>query len=103
MDFIDFTGIPYPALPEFLIVEAVLAKYALLGVIPLAIPASIPSFQNPLDHFIKQIGSDYSFVTDMARTVGWIFYLDPGPQPGQSLAYWGPDISKVFPAMQPAL
>ena len=39
MDFIDLTGIPYPALPEFLIVEAILAKYFVLGVIPMAIPA----------------------------------------------------------------
>lgn len=103
MDFLDLTGIPYPALPEFLIVEAVLAKYAVLGVIPLAIPASIPNFQNPLDHFIKQIGTDYRFVTTLARQTGAVFYLDPGPNPGQSMAYWGPDLSKLFGSPQPAL
>jgi hypothetical protein len=32
-----------------------------------------------------------------------VFYLDPGPTPGTSLAYWGPDISKVFGGPQPAL
>jgi hypothetical protein len=103
MDFIDFTGIPYPALPEFVIVEAILAKYAVLGVIPLAIPASIPNIQNPLDHFIKQVGTDYSFVSALARNTGAVFYLDPGPGPGKSLAYWGPDISKLFGGTQPAL
>jgi len=103
MDFLDLTGIPYPALPEFLIVEAVLAKYAVLGVIPLAIPASIPNFQNPLDHFIKQVGTDYRFVTALARLTGAVFYLDPGPKPGQSMAYWGPDLSKLFGGPQPAL
>jgi hypothetical protein len=103
MDFIDFTGIPYPALPEFVIVEAILAKYAVLGVIPLAIPASIPNIQNPLDHFIKQVGTDYGFVSALARNTGAVFYLDPGPGPGKSLAYWGPDLSKLFGGTQPAL
>jgi hypothetical protein len=103
MDFIDLTGIPYPALPEFLIVEAILAKYAVLGVVPLAIPASIPNFQNPLEHFIKQQGTDYRFVTSLAQLTGAVFYLDPGPTPGRSMAYWGPDISKMFGDPQPAL
>lgn len=103
MDFIDFTGIPYPALPEFVIVEAILAKYAVLGVIPLAIPASIPKFENPLHRFVKQDGTDYSYVSTLARNVGAVFYLDPGPKPGRSLAYWGPDISKMFGGPQPAL
>src|SRR5204862_5649430 len=34
MDFIDLTGIPYPALPFFAIVELALAKYLALGVVP---------------------------------------------------------------------
>lgn len=103
MDFIDLTGIPYPALPEFIIVEAILAKYAVLGVVPLALPASIPTFENPLERFIKQQGTDYRFVSTLARNTGAVFYLDPGPRPGKSLAYWGPDISKLFGGPQPAL
>ena len=103
MDFIDLTGIPYPALPEFLIVEAILAKYAVLGVVPLALPASIPNFQNPLEHFVKQQGTDYQYVSALAQQTGAVFYLDPGPRPGMSLAYWGPDISKMFGGPQPAL
>jgi hypothetical protein len=103
MDFIDLTGIPYPALPEFVIVEAILAKYAVLGVTPLALPASLPTFENPLERFIKQQGTDYHFVSILARATGAVFYLDPGPTPGSSLAYWGPDISKMFGGPQPAL
>jgi hypothetical protein len=103
MDFLDLTGVPYPGLPEFLIVEAVLAKYAVLGVIPLAIPASIPNFQNPLEHWVKQVGTDYAFVTGLAALTGAVFYLDPGPTPGKSLAYWGPDLSKLIGGTQSAL
>jgi hypothetical protein len=103
MDFLDLTGVPYPGLPEFLIVEAVLAKYAVLGVIPLAIPASIPNFQNPLEHWVKQTGTDYAFVTGLAALTGAVFYLDPGPTPGKSLAYWGPDLSTLIGGTQSAL
>jgi len=103
MDFIDLTGIPYPALPEFVIVEGILAKYAVLGVVPLALPASIPSFENPLERFVKQNGTDYSYISELASNTGAVFYLDPGPNPGRSLAYWGPDLSKMFGGMQPAL
>jgi hypothetical protein len=103
MDFIDLTGIPYPALPNFLIVEAILAKYIPLGVLPVAIPNSIPQIENPLDKFIKQDGTDYAFVQTLGKETGWIFYLDPGPTPGKSMAYWGPDLSQMFGSTQSAI
>jgi hypothetical protein len=102
MDFIDFTGIPYPALPMFVIVEIILAKYAVLGVIPLAIPPILALIQNPLERFLKQDGTDYAYVNKLATDAGAVFYLDPGPKPGMSLAYWGPDLSKMFGGPQPA-
>jgi hypothetical protein len=103
MDFIDFTGIPYPALPMFVIVEMILAKYLVLGVIPVAVPPILALIQNPIERFLKQIGTDYAYVNFLAGKVGAVFYLDPGPSPGQSLAYWGPDISTMFGGPQPAL
>lgn len=103
MDFIDFTGIPYPAVPDFLIVEAILAKYAVLGVKPIAIPSSIPVIENPLDHFVKHEGTDYRFILGLAGQTSAIFYLDPGPTPGTSTAYWGPDVTRLLGGMQPAL
>lgn len=103
MDFIDLTGIPYPALPLFVIVELILAKYAVLGVVPMALPTILSLVSNPLDEFPKQQGTDYAYVTSLAQEVGAVFYLDVGPQPGTSMAYWGPDISRLFGGMQPAL
>jgi hypothetical protein len=102
MDFIDLTGIPYPALPMFLIVDIILAKYAVLGVVPLAIPPILALIQNPIERFLKQEGTDYAYVTKLAGEAGAVFYLDPGPQPGMSVAYWGPDLSKMFGGPQPA-
>jgi hypothetical protein len=102
MDFIDFTGIPYPALPMFVIVEIILAKYAVLGIVPLALPPIFALIQNPIERFLKQDGTDYAYVTKLAQDNGAVFYLDPGPRPGISLAYWGPDLSKMFGGPQPA-
>jgi len=103
MDFIDLTGIPYPAMPMFAIVELILAKYAVLGVVPVAIPPVLALIQNPIERFLKQDGTDYSYVNTLASKVGAIFYLDPGPTPGMSLAYWGPDLTKSFAGTQSAI
>jgi hypothetical protein len=103
MDFIDLTGIPYPAMPIFAIVELILAKYAVLGVVPVAIPPIIALIQNPIAKYMKQDGTDYAYVNALAQQTGAVFYLDPGPTPGRSLAYWGPDLSKMFGGVQPAL
>lgn len=97
MDFIDLTGIPYPAMPLFAIVNLVLAKYAVFGVIPLVIPNVISLIQNPLERFQKQQGTDYQYVKLLAQRYGHVFYMDPGPQPGQSIAYWGPELGGFFP------
>jgi hypothetical protein len=103
MDFIDLTGIPYPALPTFVIVEMILAKYAVLGIAPIAIPPILALINNPLEKIPKQVGTDYAYVKSLASKTGAMFYLDPGPTPGRSTAYWGPDITKLFGSVQPAI
>jgi hypothetical protein len=103
MDLLDLTGIPYPALPMFLMVELILAKYAVLGVIPLSIPTLLSFVSDPLEKIPKQVGTDYAYVTSLGSQVGAVFYLDPGPFPGMSLAYWGPDLTRLFGGMQSAL
>jgi hypothetical protein len=103
MDFIDLTGILYPAIPNFVIVEMVLAKYLVLGVVPVAIPPLLPLIENPIERIRKQVGTDYHYINKLAGEVGAVFYLDPGPTPGMSLAYWGPDLTKMFGGTQPAI
>jgi len=46
MGLVDLSGIPYPDISDALIVEIVLAKYALFGVIPLAIPGLLTDILN---------------------------------------------------------
>ena len=104
MDFIDLTGIPYPAMPLFVIVELILAKYAVLGVMPVAIPPIMSLIRKSARAFPSSSRAPTTrYVTALAGTVGGVFYLDPGPQPGMSMAYWGPDLTKMFGGTQPAL
>ena len=101
MDYIDLSGIPYPAMPPAVRVLLVLAKYAALGVIPMVIPSIVEDLPIPVQRIPQQRGSDYAYVTRLAQQVGYVFYLEPGPVPGTSKAYWGPEIRVGQP--QPAL
>ena len=101
MDVIDLSGIPYPAMPPALRVLLVLAKYAVFGVIPLVIPSIAEDIPIPIQRIPLQRGSDYAYVKRLAQQCGYVFYLEPGPVPGTSKAYWGPEIRVGEP--QPAL
>jgi hypothetical protein len=101
MDYIDFTGIPYPAMPPEARVLLILAKYAVFGVIPLIIPSIMIDVPIPIDRIPVQQGKDLAYVRKLADDVGYVFYVTPGPTPGTSIAYWGPDIKVGVP--QPAL
>jgi len=101
MDIIEFTGLPYPAMPPAARVVLALAKYAAFGVIPLVIPSIAEDLPIPIERIPQQRGTDYAYITALAQQCGHVFYLEPGPAPGASKAYWGPEI-RVGEA-QPAL
>lgn len=101
MDYIDFSGIPYPAMPDFTRVLVILAKYAVFGIIPMVIPSVLLDVPIPIDRIPRQQGKDLGYIRSLAEKVGYVFYLDPGPVPGISRAYWGPEIKVGAP--QPAL
>src|SRR5262249_58537524 len=61
----------------------------------------IPDVSNPLEEMPSQIGTDLAYIRQLAQQVGYVFYVEPGPVPGSSIAYFGPDIR--IPAPQPAL
>jgi hypothetical protein len=91
----------YPALPHHARATLVLLKYAMYGVVPLAIPPVIPTVPNPIDRIPLQSSTDLEYLTSLGEEVGYTFYLVPGPVPGASVAYWGPEIRIGVP--QPAL
>ena len=92
MAVIEIPGLPYPAMPPSARVLVMLAKYAPLGVIPMVIPslADVPPL--PIQRLPVQRGNDYDYIQRLARDVGYVFYVEPGPAVGTSKAYWGPEI-----------
>jgi hypothetical protein len=101
MDIIEIPGLPFPAMPPSARILLVLAKYAAFGVIPVVIPSILDIPPLPMQQIPQQRGSDYAYVKRLAGEAGYVFYLEPGPAPGTSQAYWGPEI-RVGEA-QPAL
>ena len=101
LDYLDLSGFPYPAMPPFARVNLMIAKYAFLGIIPKVIPSVLLDVPNPLDRIPRQDGKDLSYIKRLAEEVGYVFYHEPGPLPGISFMYWGPEIK--FGNPQPAL
>ena len=48
-----------------------------------------------------QQGTDLGYISKLAAEAGYVFYLVPGPLPGMSQAYFGPQVRVGVP--QPAL
>lgn len=101
MTFIDFSGFPFPAMPPEARVLIILAKYAPFGVAPLVIPSVLIDIPIPVQQIPRQVGKDLDYIRQLADEVGYVFYIEPGPTPGTSVAYWGPEIKVGVP--QPAL
>ena len=101
MGFIDFSGLPYPAMPFAVRVLLILAKYAALGIVPMVIPAIVEDLPIPTERIPRHQGKDLDYIRRLASQAGYVFYLDPGPVPGVSRAYCGPEIKIGVP--QPAL
>ncbi len=97
----EISGMPYPAMPAEGRVALILAKYAALGIVPVVIPSVMLDVPLPTERIPVQRGTDLAYVRHLADKVGYVFYLDPGPAPGMSVAYWGPQIKVGVP--QPAL
>jgi hypothetical protein len=97
MDLIDFSGLPYPGMSSDVRAAAILAKYAMFGVVPEVIPVPAPDIPIPLLQTPSQKKTDYLYLQHLAQEVGYVFYLVPGPLPGMSQAYWGPQVRVGMP------
>lgn len=100
MDLVELKR-PFPAMDDTLQVLAVLAPYAALGVMPIVLPSLFLDFSPPTEKIESQTTTDLRHIQRLAERNGYVFYVEPGPLPGQSIAYFGPDIR--IPVPQPAL
>ncbi|MFE3137640.1 hypothetical protein [Streptomyces scopuliridis] len=81
----------YPNLAPSRRVERILARYADYGIDARIVPEQI---QQPVREQYRvdyQTGTDLQYVNELAKANGYTFYLDPGPVPGRSSAFWGPE------------
>ncbi|HYH08520.1 MAG TPA: hypothetical protein VEK11_15800 [Thermoanaerobaculia bacterium] len=101
MGYIPLDGMPYPAQPPEARVLAMLAKYVFLGITPVVIPTVVADIPDPTREIPRQQGTDLAYIRFLANATGYEFYVDPGPLPLQSVAYWGPTVRIGVP--QPAL
>jgi hypothetical protein len=90
----------YKNQPDFVIVNRVLADYAVDGVLPPYLVT--PTADVPLEFFRvpRQHETDLAFLRRLAKANGYVFYLEPLTL-GVTSAYWGPENRATLP--QPAL
>ncbi|MFJ8074336.1 hypothetical protein ACIQ7Q_10455 [Streptomyces sp. NPDC096176] len=82
----------YPNLRPSERVARILAKYADYGIGSRVFQEKIEQPPREQLRVEYQTGTDLSYVNELARANGYIFYLEPGPRPGHSTAVWGPEI-----------
>lgn len=91
----------FPGMSLQVRVLKILAKYAMYGIVPAPAPVLLWEPEPPQSKIDGQSGSDLSYLRELARQAGYAFYLIPGPVPGASIGYWGPEIRAGV--VQPAL
>lgn len=101
MDVIEMNMMRYPGMPEVARLYVILAKYLVFGIVPIVIPPIPPEVVPPTSEMPTHRGTDLAYIRLMAWEAGYVFYIEPGPLPGQSIAYFGPDVR--IPVPQPAL
>jgi hypothetical protein len=101
MDVIEMNLMRYPACPEIARLYVIMAKYLVFGIVPILLPPLPPDIPIPTHEIPTHRGTDLAYIKSLAQDAGYVFYVEPGPLPGQSIAYFGPDIR--IPVPQPAL
>lgn len=100
MDVIELR-VPFVGMPEVARINLILAKYAAFGIVPIVVPPPVLSVDSPTSRYDIQDGTDRAYINSLAQQSGYVFFVEPGPLPLQSIAYFGPDIR--IPVPQPAL
>lgn len=101
MDVVELTR-PFPGMPKIAQLYTIMAPYAAFGIMPVLLPPIVSVINIPTSKIEAQTAeTDRAYVQRLARICGYVFYVEPGPVPGTSIAYFGPDIRLPIP--QPAL
>jgi hypothetical protein len=94
MDLFEIS-LEWPGMGDFLIAEALLVKYLLLGIVPNVRPTVADVI--PFGYVPQQNCTDRCYLQQLATENGYLFYIVPGPTVGANTAYWGPPILSGSP------
>lgn len=72
--------------------EQILRGYTSYGIEPHVIREQIDQPAQENERTDYQSSTDLQYLNELARANGYTFYLEPGPEPGRSTAYWGPQV-----------
>ena len=97
MDVVEMNFMRYPAMPEVARLYIILGKYLFFGIVPIVIPPLPPDIPVPTREIPTHRGTDLAYIRSLAQDAGYVFYVEPGPLPGQSIAYFGPDVRIPIP------
>jgi hypothetical protein len=92
---------PFPNVPDVAQIYMILSPYAIFGIVPIVIPPPIPFVRPFIKGYYNQNSTDLEYIHRLSGECGYVFYVEPGPAPATSIAYFGPDIR--IPNPQPAL
>ena len=87
----------YIAMSEPLIALSIIGAYARYGLIPTVIPPAAIDQPLPIDRTPVHQGTDLEQLRTISERFGYVFFIEPGPAPGTSVAYWGPPRRAAVP------
>jgi hypothetical protein len=80
----------FPNQSDFTIVTRIISLYAKFGIVPVVVPTTPAMNVSAINEILpSQHGTDLSYIQELARYHGYVFYIDP-KAPGFCNAYWGP-------------
>jgi hypothetical protein len=94
-------SLSYPTFGDTEIVDAILAQYAMYGIIPIVMPTMTDIVTVPLERTPQQNETDRARINALCQKHGYVFLVRPGEVPGTNYAYFGPPPRASLP--QPAL
>lgn len=91
MDMVELS-LEYPQLGDSMIAALVLAKYAVVGVVPTVVPTPSDLIPSLVTSVPQQNTTDRKHLQYLAGQYGFNFHVRPGPVELTNIAYWGPPI-----------
>jgi hypothetical protein len=93
----ELTGTPFAGMEPIARVQQIIEKYAQWGITPEVVRPAFKEAFTPAQATPQQHGHDLDYLRQLASAVGHVFYLRTTPQPGSTVAYWGPQVRQGNP------